>query len=1250
MEPCCSVATLVSLLVIVVLSASGGEAAKPAPTRPERITKLADLCLTTTLADDGQPQCAIVAPDKPLFRKLAKQVQARVRECCGATLPIRRDTESLDILSRSHAIAIGCLPNNKLVERLYLDWFSLCDRWYPGKGGWLIRTIHNPYGTGRNAIVLGASEDAMLASAVAALCKRLTPGRLCQVGRIWDIHLGKGMAFEPDVDRPGLFHPFTNKSQGPGLSKTFQQGLRYWYTGDEAYAKRFIRSVAANPAQIARGGHYAAHKHALIWDVIEESASFADEQRLKVVNAFVRHLRSKEALGAPAIKAWVDAKNPKRMMDRHAMMSALCALGDARYLQAHYPRKEFADALDLLDRYFARQMTHGKGWKDEVDLHTYLEMPLRYAIFRRNGTFAKSGALRLFADRCVQYCNNLGGPGTYPFHLLRMAGYVLGDPGCVHVANLYARAEQQHGPLGDHEFLKGQAFAGDLEPAPPKRHVGLFVTPVDPVEHWVYDYALPLGKGFDKITLRAGFGPDDDYILLDGITRADIKANYDAMGISEFSTRGRHVLVTLNNCTILDRSGFAHHNLVTVTRDGQAELPPLVGERVHSAHVGGIAYAHVRMDPYIASAYDRRLLWKPNRWLVVADRIRARRAGHYAIECRWQILGEGRQDGRSYRSTIKVGDSALDAHITCAQPHPLRVTRSKLAFSPGSGWTLGEFLGDLTRVRQVACGRLKKGESREFTNLITVGDTGRPRSLDIRAVQPGLDVMTGDENALLVSADTEWPKAKLTVKADAAVLTDSRVVLFAATEFAWHEAALRATAPIDVAWNLAKGTAEVAAEHEVALTISPSAKFTVDGKAVKGPVLRLAKGRHRLAGLRAPAPATLRADIAEASARAQAATPPAETARPAKALEPLWEAKLPAEVASLAVAAGKDGVQVFAGDSKGGVHALRNGKEAWTFRTKGLVGALAVGTLDGPEPALLVGSDDQHLYRLGLDGTEAWRCKMSRSGTCAWWTLDRKSKVKAILIDDLDGDGKGEIVVGHGGMKLELVDAAGTSRWNQLWHWAIPTTLAAVDVNGDGTKEIISGGWIRSCTSFVKSFSAAGKPIHGSLYGRGRASRGFDCAGVPFLAYFRKWKALRAVVARSGPFCDLGLYDHGSQKLLWQRIVGDTVSGLVLADLDGDKAPEIIYATEAGWVVAVDRAGKTLWARSLTDAVLALARVGSLLAAACEDGRVHFLDSRGKTKAIAHTPPGRPWLAPAELRGKPTLAVASGSRVALYQP
>jgi len=661
------------------------------------------------------------------------------------------------------------------------------------------------------------------------------------------------------------------------------------------------------------------------------------------------------------------------------------------------------------------------------------------------------------------------------------------------------------------------------------------------------------------------------------------------------------------------------------------------------------------MAPYIHSTYDRRIIWKPNRWFVVCDRLEADRTGDYALQCNWSLPGEGQQDDGCYRAAVEGDGGPRICWIKCGQRYPLRVTRSSIPFEPYAESSFPYSGRHVTRVGQVACGELQKGESREFTNLIYVSGPNRPRDLDVRAVQPGLAVLTGEEAALVVSANSlHYADAKLHVQADGAVLTESQATLFACRRFSWHSLEVQSSRPVDVAWDLTSGKMDVSAAETTQLTLATKDGATVDGNALPRQPdgmmnrIELSEGRHRLTRIACSPPKERRRAIARAAA--SRAVLPADKPETGKPLRALWEVSLPSPVASLASLPGPDGPLVLAGDSQGTVHALRDGRTEWTLATDGRVECMAVGRLDGGDPAVLVGSDDEHLYRLAPDGREVWRLKMGGDYSCEWWTLGCRSPVQAVLIADLSGDGNRQLVVGHGGMQVELVGADGKSQWRQTWYYGIPTTLAAVDGDGDGVKEIMTGGWIRSCTSSVKSFAHDGKPINGNLYGAGRTRRGFDCAGVPFLRYLHEGDASRAVVARSGPYCDVGLYDHGSQKLLWHRVVGDTVTGLELMDLDGDGAPEIIYSTQAGWVVAVDRLGKNLWAHQLTHAVSAFTPWGEQIAVGCRDGAIYSLDRRGRIAAQANITPGRTWLTTADADGKATLAVAAGDRVTLLQP
>ena len=62
------------------------------------------------------------------------------------------------------------------IFRLYANHHAFTDDAYPGEGGWELRTIHNPFGHGRNAVLLGGSAFAGAEAAAEHLLGMLAGG------------------------------------------------------------------------------------------------------------------------------------------------------------------------------------------------------------------------------------------------------------------------------------------------------------------------------------------------------------------------------------------------------------------------------------------------------------------------------------------------------------------------------------------------------------------------------------------------------------------------------------------------------------------------------------------------------------------------------------------------------------------------------------------------------------------------------------------------------------------------------------------------------------------------------------------------------------------------------------------------------------------------------------------------------------------------------------------------------------------
>ena len=119
-----------------------------------KITKLKDLCLLTPLESD---RTVIAAP--PEFTALAGDIAAAINERLGEKLEVI-DSKSAgeEILRERNTILVGNSLHNAGAYKLYRQRYTFVDGYLPGKGHYHIHTVHNPYATGTNAVVVAGSD------------------------------------------------------------------------------------------------------------------------------------------------------------------------------------------------------------------------------------------------------------------------------------------------------------------------------------------------------------------------------------------------------------------------------------------------------------------------------------------------------------------------------------------------------------------------------------------------------------------------------------------------------------------------------------------------------------------------------------------------------------------------------------------------------------------------------------------------------------------------------------------------------------------------------------------------------------------------------------------------------------------------------------------------------------------------------------------------------------------------------------
>ena len=109
-----------------------------------------DLCINTALVTDGKPAVTIVG-DRKLARILADAIKTKT----GVTISVTDKDPG-----KGNVITIGNRDRNDFVCSLYNWHYTLLDAKYPGKGGYEVRSLHNPFGNKRNFILCGGSDAA----------------------------------------------------------------------------------------------------------------------------------------------------------------------------------------------------------------------------------------------------------------------------------------------------------------------------------------------------------------------------------------------------------------------------------------------------------------------------------------------------------------------------------------------------------------------------------------------------------------------------------------------------------------------------------------------------------------------------------------------------------------------------------------------------------------------------------------------------------------------------------------------------------------------------------------------------------------------------------------------------------------------------------------------------------------------------------------------------------------------------------
>ncbi len=1153
--------------------------------------------LDTVLVQNGQPRAEIMRPEIAEYQALAAKVQSAVNSASGVALPIAKDSDYAEPMGRfnghvpdKNLIVIGNQETSWFVTYLCMMGYANQDTQYPGNGGYVIKSIHDPWGTGVNVILITGSD---LRGITAGVDRFLSLVLLINdresstvfVPRTFDAKFSA----EAIKANPKLVTDLSDaeiEKQVKQAEDNFRAGIQagmfnpisgalaaYTQSGKEGYAKLFRASIlkagelAKGEGQGSFGGPWGGAADFLSgplitgWDNIEESPVFTDADRRQITDIIVDYLHYYEAHGYGR-----NLEKPS-LRQNHFTFEGQGWLAAGQYFGKYYETPESAKWLQMADWCFGLQM---KSFKSQEDCGGYQYIitrhMCRYAVSRQDFGWFTSGKARMAGDLGIMITDNLGYPTSFgdvggfaPLSVQAPWSMIFSvdrDGRWVWALEKTRRAQGWSGP---------GPVAANVKPAEPTDLLGLKCMPTDPLFYEFYKSRetdpVPQEKTFEKITFRRSFDPKDAYMLLDGISYG-YHGHWDGNSILRMTDRGRIWLCDADYIKSLPK----YHNTVLIFRNGQSSGLPYFSEKEIAADLSSTGISRTTSHNYAGADWTRSIIWDKGHTFVVIDEFKAQTTGDYSFRAYWQTLGKPELTGSLFRAAQK-GPSLSIRNLDGAY---LRHYDDPIIGQNWKGYKHAEPV--IRTLQQIRTQKMRAGGHVFIMNVIsTEADGASP-----------VEAQRAGESSVLIGGDTLIGVRSGSDEVIPGLTTDAQVYRIARGGIALGNATylgigrfivFKSDVPVSV--ELSGGKAVVVADA--------NAKVTIMGKS-----LGLKPGRHEIPDVKLPAldlqfPKPFPAYIVKPSARSGSAqlTPVADT-----------------KDGYVALASDESGV--YAGTKDGKVCATTpDGKPGWTFDAGSPVRAVWVGKLDKDAPPVIaVGTLGGQVYLLDQSGKQFWKRDIP--------FFKQAPPVVCFTSADLSGDGNRALIVGDENWHYYAFDSKGEQVWAfEILHCA--TDAAAADLDGDGRQEVITG-------SDYYSFRAV-KPDGAQLWDykpigpRANAVGAGDVRGTG-----------KPLVLFAGADGNVHAVD-GLGKRQWLYNTGDEVSDLVLTDVNGDGIQDIIAGSLSFDVIALKGDGTPVWRRDVGEPVLNLVLADlngdgkQEICAGTEDGRVLVLDLQGNITA-----------------------------------
>lgn len=676
--------------------------------------------------------------------------------------------------SERTVLVVGGIHTNRAMLPLYSDYLAFGDAWYPGAGGFTIRTIAEPLGEGTAAVCLEASDDS---------------GALAAAKRLLELIDRAGLSIAPTVEAHLSDECLKASRVAP------QWGMRYVMTGDTACIPKAVEALR-NAATPGSGwyphGDYGIERWVREYGLIQDAPGVSAEDIRFFDQALLDTLIRSE-------NDYWRARGGRSIGSRHQTMGTSCftaALSLLRRRGAPSP-----EAQEMLDKWWGQCVEYWTNacatFHDDIEglpSHHSPEPILDWALQFGFAEYLER-QLPLAALRSYSMTDNLGyygGAGTYEEcrpgdvyksvprgWIMQVAAFFHPDAGFDWLCENTPDAYLQTWALG-RNFVGMRRFVGaQATGRQPGELLGIRAVPLGP-----YRYArlspdratalatggkyipAPLERTFEKLCLRDSFDPNGQYLVFQGWqgSSADNLPPLDANCLIRFTDLG-HVWLHANS----EKSGKLPRTGVMCS-DGFNEAPEPAGCDLQAVHNGAkVGLFASRLSDFVACDWTRNVVWRRGRYFVMIDLLRQTADAASSLICSFRTPQRARLSADGM--TAREGTAFMQVR---------NADGARLSLSGGDELE-GAAIPTILREGAVLDGG--PGGVAAFRNLVFAADPEHPADLEIRPVGDQAAIMRGtvrgEEELALVAAALEGQSIEA-----GGIRSDARVLYVGLTDWA----------------------------------------------------------------------------------------------------------------------------------------------------------------------------------------------------------------------------------------------------------------------------------------------------------------------------------------------------------------------------------------------------------------------------------------------------------------------------------